>query len=73
MSWQHDHIIQHFKAWWKIANKLLRLFVENVEKNRGAESIFGNQFHFLLMSVLIELVVGNIMGKDSNGILKHEG
>jgi len=46
-----SHIIQRFEAWWKIANMLLGLFVENVEKDRCVGSIFGNQFHFLLMSI----------------------
>ena len=49
MSRRRDHIIERFEAWWKIANKSLRLFVENVEKDRCVGSIFGNQFHFLLM------------------------
>ena len=49
MSRRRDHIIERFEAWWKIANKLLGLFVENVEKDRCVGSIFGNQFHFLLM------------------------
>jgi hypothetical protein len=49
MSRRHDHIIERFEAWWKIANKSLRLFVENVEKDRCVGSNFGNQFHFLLM------------------------
>jgi hypothetical protein len=44
-----DHIIERFEAWWKIAKKLLGLFVENVEKDQCVGSIFGNQFHFLLM------------------------
>jgi hypothetical protein len=33
-----------------IANESPRLFVENVEKDRCVGSIFGNQFHFLLMN-----------------------
>jgi hypothetical protein len=49
MSRRRDHIIERFEAWWKIANKSLGLFVENVEKDRCVGSIFGNQFHFLLM------------------------
>jgi len=49
MSWQRDHIIEWFEAWGKVANVKLWLFVENVEKNRWVGSIFGNQFHFLLM------------------------
>jgi hypothetical protein len=49
MSRQRDHIIECFKAVWKIANQSLRLFVENLEKDRSVGSIFGNQFHFLLM------------------------
>jgi hypothetical protein len=51
MSRRRDHIIERFEAWWKIANKSLGLFVENVEKDRCVGSIFGNQFHFLLMSL----------------------
>jgi len=42
-------MIERFEAWWKIANKSLELFVENVEKDRCVGSIFGNQFHLLLM------------------------
>ena len=49
MSWPRDHIIERFKAWWKIANRLLRMCVENVEKGRFLECIFRNQFHILLM------------------------
>jgi hypothetical protein len=49
MSQQRDHIIEHFKAWWENANKLLRLFVENVVKDLCVGSIFGYEFHFLLM------------------------
>jgi len=49
MSRQRDHIIEPFEAWWKIANTSHRLFVENVEKDQCVGSIFGNQFHFLLM------------------------
>lgn len=52
MSRRRDHIIERFEAWWKIANKSLGLFVENVEKDRCVGSIFGNQFHFLLMYYL---------------------
>jgi hypothetical protein len=49
MSRRRDHIIERFEAWWKIANKSLGLFVENVEKDRCVGSIFGNQFHIVLM------------------------
>ena len=49
MSRRRDHIIERFEAWWKIANKSLGLFGENVEKDRCVGSIFGKQFHFLLM------------------------
>jgi len=52
MSRQRDHIIECFQTWWKIANKSLRLFVENLEKDRCVGSIFGNQFHFLLMQIV---------------------
>jgi hypothetical protein len=51
MSRRRDHIIERFEAWWKIANKSLGLFVENVEKDRCVGSISGNQFHFLLMKL----------------------
>jgi len=34
MSQQHDHIIERFEAWWKNANTLPWLFVENVEKDQ---------------------------------------
>jgi len=60
MSWQWDHIIQHFEAQWKIANKLLRYFVENVNNNQCIGSIFGNQFRFLLTCI-------------SNGIIGPNG
>jgi hypothetical protein len=59
MSRRRDHIIERFEAWWKIANKSLGLFVENVEKDRCVGSIFGNQFHFLLM--LLEGVYNNVV------------
>jgi hypothetical protein len=55
MSRRRDHIIERFEAWWKIANKSLGLFVENVEKDRCVGSIFGNQFHFLLMQVRVQV------------------
>jgi len=51
MLWWCDHIIECFKAWWKIAHKPRRLFVENVEKDRCMGSIFGSQFRFLLMKL----------------------
>jgi len=34
MLWRQDHIIERFEACWKIANKSLGLYVENVEKGR---------------------------------------
>jgi hypothetical protein len=42
-------MIERFEAWWKIAYKSLRLCVKNVEKDGCVGSIFGNQFHLLLM------------------------
>jgi len=45
---------EHFEAWWKIANKSLGLFGENVEKDRHMGSIFRNQFHLLLMYRLLQ-------------------
>ena len=57
MSRRRDHIIERFEAWWKIANKSLGLFVENVEKDRCVGSIFGNQFHFLLMKAAKTLFI----------------
>jgi len=52
MSWQPNHIIERFKAGWKIANKSLVLLVENVEKDQCVGYIFGNQFRILLMFAL---------------------
>jgi len=52
MSRRCNHIFERFEPWWKNANKSLGLFVENVEKDRCVGSIFGNQFHFLLMSAI---------------------
>jgi len=49
MSQRRDDIIECFEAWWKIANKPLRLFMENMEKDWCMGSIFGNPFHLLLM------------------------
>jgi len=49
MLQRRDHMIERFEAWWMISIKLLGLFVENVEKDRCEGSIFGNQFHFMLM------------------------
>ena len=46
---RHDHIVERFEASSKIANKSLGLFVANVEKAWCVGSIFGNQFHILLM------------------------
>jgi hypothetical protein len=41
------------QTWWKIAHLLLRIYVENVEKNWCLGSIVGNQFCFLLMLLLM--------------------
>jgi len=57
MPWGRDHIIGCFEPWWKIANRLLRLFAENVEKDRCVGSIFGNKFHILLMYMLYVVYV----------------
>ena len=54
---RRDHIIERFEAWWKIANKSLGLFVENVENDRCVGSIFGNQLEFLLMDGALRTVV----------------
>jgi len=56
MSWQHDHIIERFEAWQKIANKYFGSFEENVEKDRCVGSIVGNQFRFLLMVDLRDII-----------------
>jgi len=60
MSWQDNLIFESFKAWWKIANKLPGLFVENVENNWCVGSIFGSQFHFLLMFTQYLVSAGNV-------------
>ena len=49
MSQGHDHIIESFDPWRKIANKSLGLFVKNVETDQCMGSIFRNHFHFLLI------------------------
>jgi hypothetical protein len=51
ISWGCNHIIERFKAWWKIANWSRTLLLEDVEKERLMGSIFTSQFHFLLIKL----------------------
>lgn len=52
MSGRCDDIIEYFQALWKIANKLVRLFVENVEKNQFMGSIMETHVPFCWCMVI---------------------
>jgi len=81
LSRWHGHIIGHFQLWWKIANKSLTLYLENVGNNECIGTIVRHQIRNLLISAneekhppinqdswWLEQVVCNIPGELQNHI-----